>query len=169
MRPWHPITSTAPGSSSRSASGFRPSSISNGCPGRSSSPAFPRARTSESPPENREGTLVQAADLLGQLGDPLYLKKANALFHEFSEIGLNAQRGYASPADLVEDYPDFYWSHVSPYLKEAIGYLNVTADGSAVDREPVQPRVLRRTRPRPHGAAAIKADAASAFLGTPYR
>jgi hypothetical protein len=90
---------------------------------------FPTGQPCENLPENREGNLVQAADLIGQLGDPLYLKKANALFYEFGEIGLNAQRGYASPADLVERYPDFYWTSVSPHLKEAIAYLNVTAEG----------------------------------------
>ena len=72
---------------------------------------------------------MQAADLIGQLGDPLYLKKANALFHEFEETGLNRQLGYASPADLVERYADFYWSSVSAHLEEAVLYLNVTASG----------------------------------------
>ena len=90
---------------------------------------FPVCRSSEDVPEDREGRLVQAADLIGQLGDPLYLKKANALYYEFEEIGLNRQLGYASPADLVERYPDFYWTSVSPHLKEAIDYLNVTAAG----------------------------------------
>ena len=80
-------------------------------------------------PEDREGRLVQAADLIGQLGDPLYLKKANALFYEFEEIGLNRQLGYTSPADLVERFPDFYWTSVSPHLAEAVAYLNVTAAG----------------------------------------
>lgn len=47
--------------------------------------------------DDREGRLVQAADLIGQLGDPLYLKKANALFHEFEEIGVNRKLGYVSP------------------------------------------------------------------------
>jgi len=82
-----------------------------------------------SAPEDYEGRLVQAADLIGQLGDPLYLKKANALFYEFEENGLNRQLGYSSPADLVERYPDFYWTTVSPHLIEAMNYLNVTADG----------------------------------------
>ena len=59
----------------------------------------------------------------------MYLKKANALFYEFEEIGLNRQLGYTSPADLVERYPDFYWTSVSPHLEEAIGHLNVTAAG----------------------------------------
>ena len=67
--------------------------------------------------------------MIGQLGDPLYLKKANALFYEFEEAGLNRQLGYTSPADLVERYPDFYWTSVSPHLTEAIAHLNVTAAG----------------------------------------
>jgi hypothetical protein len=90
---------------------------------------FPTFAAAADRPEDREGRLVQAADLIGQLGDPLYLKKANALFHEFEEIGLNRQLGYASPADLVERFPDFFWTSVSPHLEEAIGYLNVTAAG----------------------------------------
>jgi hypothetical protein len=90
---------------------------------------FPGGQPSEDTPENREGRLVQAADLIGQLGDPLYPKKANALFYEFEEIGLNRQLGYALPADMVERFPDFYWTTVSPHLEEAVGYLNVTAAG----------------------------------------
>jgi hypothetical protein len=90
---------------------------------------FPTGQPSGDLPENREGRLVQAADFIGQLGDPLYLKKANALFYEFEEIGLNARCGYASPADLVERYPDLYWNHISPHLGEAIAHLNVTASG----------------------------------------
>ncbi|MGB9387469.1 MAG: HD domain-containing protein, partial [Pseudolabrys sp.] len=56
-----------------------------------------------------EGTLVRAANLIGQLGDPQYLRKANALYYEFEEVGRNKQFGYASPADLTDLYPKFYW------------------------------------------------------------
>lgn len=90
---------------------------------------FPVCASWHDGPDDREGRLVQAADLIGQLGDPLYLRKANALFYEFEEIGLNRQLGYESPADLVERYPDFYWKSVSPYLREAVACLNVTASG----------------------------------------
>jgi hypothetical protein len=84
----------------------------------------------ESPAEiTEEAALLRAADLIGQLGDPHYLRKSNALFHEFEECGLNKQFGYASPADLVDEYPKFYWRSVSPYIQEAIRYLNVTSDG----------------------------------------
>lgn len=90
---------------------------------------FPACGELSEHPDDREGRLVQAADLIGQLGDPLYVKKANALYYEFEEIGLNHQLGYTSPADLVERYPDFYWNSISPHLKEAVGYLNITTSG----------------------------------------
>jgi len=78
---------------------------------------------------DEEGSLVRAADLIGQLGDPHYLQKANALYYEFEEIGMNRQRGYNSPADLLEQYPRFYWEKVFPRVQTAIRYLNVTAAG----------------------------------------
>jgi len=79
--------------------------------------------------DDEEGSLLRAADLIGQLGDPHYIRKANALFYEFEEIGLNRQLGYHSPADVVDHYPQFYWSSVYPYIQTAIHYLNVTARG----------------------------------------
>jgi hypothetical protein len=76
-----------------------------------------------------EGSLVRAADLIGQLGDPHYLRKSNALFREFEEVGLNKQLGYESPADVVDKYPQFYWNMVSPHIQAAIRYLNITSRG----------------------------------------
>ena len=78
---------------------------------------------------NEDGVLVRAADLIGQLGDPHYLRKANALYYEFDEVGMNRQLGYTSPADLIELYPQFYWRNVSPHIEGAIRYLNVTSAG----------------------------------------
>ena len=79
--------------------------------------------------DNEDGMLVRAADLIGQLGDPHYLRKANALYYEFEEAGMNRQLGYTSPADLTELYPHFYWNSISPYIQNAISYLNVTSSG----------------------------------------
>jgi hypothetical protein len=76
-----------------------------------------------------EGLLLRAADLIGQLGDPNYMRKANALFHEFEEIGLNTKLGYNTPADVIYKYPQFYWTHVAPQVQAAIRYLNVTSSG----------------------------------------
>jgi hypothetical protein len=78
---------------------------------------------------NEEGMMVRAANLIGQLGDPHYLRKANALYYEFEEVGMNKQLGYDSPADLTDKYPQFYWSSISPFIQSAIRYLNVTSSG----------------------------------------
>ena len=78
---------------------------------------------------DEEAAIVRAADLIGQLGDPNYIRKANALYHEFEEVGMNRQLGYGSPADIVDRYPQFYWGCVAPHIQTAIGYLNKTASG----------------------------------------
>ena len=75
---------------------------------------FPYSTPPEDPNVSEEAGLVRAADLIGQLGDPHYLRKANALYYEFEEIGLNRQLGYDSPADLVDKYPNFYWERSPP-------------------------------------------------------
>lgn len=76
-----------------------------------------------------EGLLLRAADLIGQLGDPNYLKKASALFYEFEEIGMNKKLGYDTPADIVYKYPQFYWNTVAPQIQMAIRYLSLTSRG----------------------------------------
>ena len=45
---------------------------------------------------DEEGSLARAANLIGQLGDPHYLQKANALYYEFDEVGFNKRFGCAS-------------------------------------------------------------------------
>ena len=94
---------------------------------------FPYAATSanelKDDLDEEEGLLLRAADLIGQLGDPNYMKKSNALFYEFEETGLNKSLGYATPADVVYKYPQFYWTSVAPQIQTAIRYLNVTSSG----------------------------------------
>ena len=79
--------------------------------------------------DDEEGWLLRAADLVGQLGDPNYLRKCYALFYEFEECGLNRQLGYTSAADIVERYPQFFYDSVAPRIQTAIKYLNVTSSG----------------------------------------
>ena len=78
---------------------------------------------------DEEQSIVRAADLIGQLGDPNYISKANALYHEFEEVGINRQLGYDSPADIVHRYPQFYWNSVAPHIQTEIRYLNMTSTG----------------------------------------
>jgi hypothetical protein len=79
--------------------------------------------------DEEEGLLLRAADLIGQLGDPHHLRKANALYYEFEEVGMNRQLGYTSPADLTDSYPQFFWNSISPHIQTATQYLNVTSSG----------------------------------------
>ena len=76
-----------------------------------------------------EPALVRAADLIGQMGDPYYHRKINALYQEFVESGMARQLGYNSSADLIERYPEFFWSQVQPLIGPAIRYLEQTIEG----------------------------------------
>lgn len=76
-----------------------------------------------------EPALVRAADLIGQMGDPFYHRKINGLFHEFVETGAAQKLGYTSPIDLVERYPEFFWSQVEPYIGTALRHLEQTVEG----------------------------------------
>ncbi len=90
---------------------------------------FPGSMPTDVGHVEEEAALVRAADLIGQLGDPHYIRKANALYYEFEEAGLNRQLNYASPADLVEKYPQFYWNLIAPFIQPATRHLQVTASG----------------------------------------
>jgi hypothetical protein len=90
---------------------------------------FPPGVPGESQECDEEALIVRAADLIGQLGDPNYIRKANALYYEFEEAGMNRQLGYDSPADIVDRYPQFYWNSVAPHIQTAIRYLNMTLSG----------------------------------------
>ena len=76
--------------------------------------------------------LVRAADLIGQLSDPRYLKKISALFYEFEETGTNKYLNYRHPGDLRKNYPKFYWNGVYPYVKDALNYLSLTQQGKQI-------------------------------------
>jgi hypothetical protein len=67
--------------------------------------------------------------LIGQLADPRYPQKLNALFYEFEETGTARQLGLSSPADLVATYPTFFWKSVEPYIGPALHYLSLTSEG----------------------------------------
>lgn len=75
------------------------------------------------------GGLVRAADFIGQLGDPDYLRKTPALYYEFHELGLNDRFGYKSPNDMRTSYASFYWDRVNPFIQDALIYLRMTEDG----------------------------------------
>ncbi|MFC1879601.1 metal-dependent phosphohydrolase [Chloroflexota bacterium] len=75
------------------------------------------------------GGLLRAADFIGQLGDPGYLRKIPALFYEFEETGENLRIGYKSPGHMRKNFSTFYFNVVVPFISDAIHYLNVTQEG----------------------------------------
>ncbi|NEP79938.1 MAG: metal-dependent phosphohydrolase [Okeania sp. SIO3C4] len=76
--------------------------------------------------------LVRAADLIGQLSDPRYLNKICSLYYEFEETGFNQKVGYKNPSDLRDNYPQFFWQGVHPYIKNALKYLSLTQQGKQI-------------------------------------
>lgn len=90
---------------------------------------FPVPKDEDHRETNTEAGLVRAADLIGQLADPFYPRKLNALFYEFEEIGCNASLGYKSPADIADHYPRFFWTKVEPFVDDAMKYLALTLQG----------------------------------------
>lgn len=90
---------------------------------------FPPPPGTDGPDYDEEASIVRAADFIGQLGDPNYIRKANALYCEFEEAGINRQLGYESPSDIVDRYPQFYFNSVAPHVQTAIRYLNATSSG----------------------------------------
>ena len=75
------------------------------------------------------GALVRAADLIGQLADPNYLRKIPSLYYEFSELGLNEKFGYKTPLEMRSKFAGFFWKSISPYIQEGLRYLRVTQEG----------------------------------------
>ncbi|MEB3218685.1 MAG: metal-dependent phosphohydrolase [Nostocales cyanobacterium 94392] len=93
---------------------------------------FPVPAAEDHQETNTYAGLVRAADLIGQLSDPRYLKKITSLFYEFEETGMNEVLGYENPADLRNNYPKFYWNGVYPYIKDGLRYLSLTQQGKQI-------------------------------------
>jgi len=90
---------------------------------------FPVPEAAEYLATDTEQGLVRAADLIGQLGDPHYLRKINSLYQEFVETGTAQKYGYSSSADLADNYPGFFRNSVKPYIADALRYLELTPEG----------------------------------------
>ena len=73
--------------------------------------------------------LIRAADLIGQLADPSYIRKISLLFAEFRETGQAAKMGYTNAADLRAGYPKFFWEVVTPFISEGVRFLRRTQEG----------------------------------------
>ncbi|MBD2628420.1 MULTISPECIES: Npun_R2479 family HD domain-containing metalloprotein [Nostocaceae] len=93
---------------------------------------FPVPTAEDHQDTNHFAGLVRAADLIGQLSDPRYLRKITSLFYEFEETGMNKILGYQNPGDLRKNYAKFYWHGVYPYIKDGLRYLSLTQQGKQI-------------------------------------
>jgi hypothetical protein len=73
--------------------------------------------------------LVRAADLIGQMADPLYIGKLSKLYMEFEETGEAERLGYTNAGELRSAYPSFFFERVRPYISEGLRHLRRTQEG----------------------------------------
>ena len=73
--------------------------------------------------------LVRAADLIGQMGDPLYMQKLARLYVEFCETGEADRLGYHNAGELRAGFPEFFYDHVYPYLTDGLKFLRKSQEG----------------------------------------
>lgn len=90
---------------------------------------FPPPPDPDYKPTSTYAGLVRAADFIGQLGDPNYLRKIPALYFEFEQLGMNVKLGYKHPDHMRKGYAGFFWKVVSPYIPDAMKYLRATVEG----------------------------------------
>ncbi|PPR78125.1 MAG: hypothetical protein CFH01_01167 [Alphaproteobacteria bacterium MarineAlpha2_Bin1] len=88
-----------------------------------------KERTNETGSFYDYAACVQAADLIGQMGDPKYISKLSKLFLEFKETGAAKMMKITSPVDLKDTYPQFFWSSVYEHIKDHINILEQSPRG----------------------------------------
>ena len=114
---------------------------------------FPVPKDNDHAETDTEAGLVRAADLIGQLADPFYPRKLNALYHEFAETGVAEQLGYHSPADVAEHYPRILLGEDRALYRRRAPAPVAHGRWQAVDRQPVCARVRRGARALAPGPA----------------
>jgi hypothetical protein len=89
------------------------------------------------PPEVRETPrsrhswpdMVRAADLIGQLADPNYLRKLPALYEEFLECGTADVMGLKNYRGLLQQFPNFVSQMIRPLVGEGFVALGAAPNG----------------------------------------
>ena len=99
--------------------------------------------------DSEEGTLVRAANLIGQLGDPQYLRKANALYYEFEEVGRNKQFGYTFSGRSYRSISEVLLEQRIGAYPERHALPQRHVERTAVDCQSTQQYLSRRARAKP--------------------
>jgi hypothetical protein len=73
--------------------------------------------------------MVRAADLIGQLADPNYLRKLPALYEEFLECGTAEVMGLKNYRGLLQQFPNFVSQMIQPLVVEGFAALGAAPNG----------------------------------------
>lgn len=76
--------------------------------------------------------LVRAADLIGQMASPLYIKKMWHLYQEFVETGALANLPFDTVYGMRKYYPDFFKNVIKPLIEDAADLLQLTMEGRTI-------------------------------------
>ena len=127
-----------------------------GSPARSNTPAFPTSRVERNRRSQRGGGSAVARRRSDRPARRSQLHaKANALFYEFEEIGLNKTLGYETPADIVYKYPAVLLEQRRAADLDRDPLSQRHLQRPAMDRQSLQQRVPRRTRADALGPADL--------------
>ena len=118
---------------------------------------FPVPEDNDHAETDSEAGLLRAADLIGQLADPFYPRKLNALYHEFAETGVAERLGYKSPGRSRRALPALLLAGGRALHRRCPGAPAAHRRGQAVDRPPLCPRVRRGAPAGPPRPAARRA------------
>ena len=130
---------------------------------------FPYSTAPDDHHVHEDAALLRAADLIGQLGDPHYLKKANALYHEFEEIGLNRQLGYEFARRPGRQIPAILLGTSVTLHPGRDTLLECDCKRAPVDQRPLQQRLSRRARAAASVRPTTMIKAADPSPTTPWR
>ena len=79
---------------------------------------------------DEEAALFRAADLIGQLGDPHYIRKSNALYLRVRRVWTEPPARLRKPGRSRQQVSAILLEQRSPYIVQtAIRHLQVTASG----------------------------------------
>jgi len=79
------------------------------------------------------GFTLGEADILrkamGKKNPEVMAKQRGKFVEGAKKNGIAEKLGYQTPADMIERYPQFFWSRVEKYIGDALRYLEMTMEG----------------------------------------
>lgn len=78
---------------------------------------------------NAFGALLGSAQLIGHAADPRFRQRLKRFYRQLEEAGLAESMGYRNAQDVLDTYPQRFWTHILPRIDVALNYLKYTGEG----------------------------------------